>query len=114
MNNKFDIILRDGTSTTLDMSIFNIDKNNGMVNITKIAKACGKRANDWLSLSQTKELISAWDITTRIDGSADSKVLMTVNGGLNTGTWVIRELALNFAQWISPSFNVFNKVCFKC
>lgn len=72
-----------------------------MVNATEMAKPFGKRCNDFLSTKQTKELISSLSAKTGIPATG----LVTVNqGGNNQGTWMHEDLALVFAQWLSPDF----------
>lgn len=72
-----------------------------MVNATEMAKPFGKRCNDFLSTKQTKELISSSSAKTGISATG----LVTVNqGGNNQGTWMHEDLALVFAQWLSPDF----------
>lgn len=66
-----------------------------------MAKPFGKRCNDFLSTKQTKELISSLSAKTGIPATG----LVTVNqGGNNQGTWMHEDLALVFAQWLSPDF----------
>ena len=72
-----------------------------MVNATEMAKPFGKRCNDFLSTKQTKELISSLSAKTGIPATG----LVTINqGGNNQGTWMHEDLALVFAQWLSPDF----------
>lgn len=72
-----------------------------MVNATEMAKPFGKRCNDFLSTKQTNELISSLSAKTGIPATG----LVTVNqGGNNQGTWLHEDLALIFAQWLSPDF----------
>lgn len=72
-----------------------------MVNATEMAKPFGKRPNDFLSAKSTQELISSLSAKTGISATA----LVVVNqGGNNQGTWLHEDLALIFAQWLSPTF----------
>lgn len=72
-----------------------------MINATQMAKPFNKRTNDWLSLKQTNELINSLSAKTGIPVTG----LVTVNqGGNNQGTWLYEDLALIFAQWLSPDF----------
>lgn len=72
-----------------------------MVNATQMAKPFGKRCNDFLSSKQTKELINSLSAKTGISATD----LVVVNqGGNNQGTWLHEDLALIFAQWLSPDF----------
>lgn len=74
---------------------------NTMINATQMAKPFNKRTNDWLSLKQTNELILSLSAKTGIPATG----LAIVNqGGNNQGTWLYEDLALIFAQWLSPDF----------
>lgn len=74
---------------------------NVMINATQMAKPFGKRCNDFLSLKSTTELINSLSIKTGIPATA----LVAVNQGGNIqGTWMHEDLALIFAQWLSPQF----------
>ncbi len=79
-----------------------LSENKGlMVNVTEMAKPFGKRANDFLSLRQTQDLMLSLSAKTGIPVLG----LVTVNqGGSNPGTWMHEDLALIFAQWLSPDF----------
>lgn len=81
---------------------FNIDNKCGtMVNATQMAKPFGKRTNDFLSSKSTNELINSLSVKTGISATG----LVVVNqGGRNQGTWLHEDLALIFAQWLSPQF----------
>jgi hypothetical protein len=92
-----------------DIQIFNYNGNgvtfrkgdSVMVNATEMAKSFGKRPNDFLSAKSTQELISSLSAKTGISATA----LVVVNqGGNNQGTWLHEDLALIFAQWLSPTF----------
>lgn len=96
---KFEISLRSGDVVELDMSIFEVDSEKQMVNLTKIAKACGARLQEWKESPKTVELISAIN---EANGNSVS-CLVTENGN---GTWGNREVALDYAMWISPRFKV--------
>ena len=70
-----------------------------MVNATEMAKPFGKRTNDWLSTKQSFELINSLSVKTGIPATG----LVVVNqGGNNQGTWMHEDVALLFAQWLSP------------
>lgn len=92
-----------------EIQIFNYNGNgvtfrkgdSVMVNATEMAKPFGKRPNDFLSAKSTQELISSLSAKTGISATT----LVVVNqGGNNQGTWLHEDLALIFAQWLSPTF----------
>lgn len=97
--NKQDMLVRVFEGNKVQ---FNLD---GYINATFIAKKHGKKANDWLRLDQTKELID--EITK--SGNHDleqNQLVITHHGGSNPGTWIHPDLGVHFAYWLSPKFAV--------
>ena len=80
-----------------------ISGDNVMINATQMAKPFGKRPNDYLSLPSTNELLNA---ITRKYGIAENQLVITERGGLNPGTWLREDVALDFAQWLSVDFRL--------
>ena len=74
-----------------------------MVNATEMAKPFGKKPNDWLNNQQTKELIATLSSKS---GIPDLDLVKVNYGGSNPGTWLHEDLALIFAQWLSPDFYI--------
>lgn len=72
-----------------------------MVNATQMAKYFGKKPDDWIRTRQSKELTKTL-ATSLICELKDLQVVK--NGGVNRGTFLHEELALIFAQWLSPEF----------
>ncbi len=72
-----------------------------MVNATQMAKTFGKKPDDWIRTQQAKELTKTLTASL-ICEATDLQVVR--NGGKNYGTWLHEELALIFAQWLSPEF----------
>jgi hypothetical protein len=97
---KFVIETKTGNIVELDMSIFEVDKEKGMVNLTKIAKTCERELSDWLRADKTRELISAMDDELTPNGGS---CIVAENGNC---TWGSREIALDLAMWVSPRFKV--------
>ena len=100
---KFEIELKNGNAVALDMSIFEIDKDKGLVHLTKIAKACGREAKEWIKLESTKAYLNACKSRREESSLVD---FLTVTNGIDVGTWGSRRVAIKFAQWISPDFEV--------
>ena len=96
------------TLQAFDLSIFEIDQEKGMVNLTKIADHFGKRVSDWKKLSSTQKFLKAFFVK-----NSEGENLTVINGGKNpdgsfaTGTWASRKLALKFAEWISVDFEIY-------
>lgn len=80
-----------------------ISGENVMINATQMAKPFGKRPNDYLSLPSTNQLLNA---ITRKYGIAENQLVKTERGGLNPGTWMHEDVALDFAQWLSVDFRL--------
>lgn len=85
-----------------------------MVNATDIAKAFGKRLQDFTRLKQTKAFIKELETSMNAGKGADShlskkKAIRSVRGGLDMslrGTWYEQRLALKLAAWLSPKFEI--------
>lgn len=75
-----------------------------MVNATQMAKPFGKKLPaDFLRLGQTQDFIDA--LSTRY-GISHTDISNVANGGTNPGTWMHQKLALKFAGWLSPEFEL--------
>ena len=71
-----------------------------MVNATQMAKAFGKKPSNWLVTEQAERIIKAVSGASRIPEA----LLVTVENG--NGTWMHEDVALPFAQWLSPEFYI--------
>ena len=114
--------------TTCNFNEHPIDfRTDAWVNATHIAKAFGKRPNDFLALPSTSDFIDALEedlgVPTGKSGNTqvgepdlpDSwdrppGVFFTTRGnfacGRQQGTWMHPDLALEFARWCSPKFSL--------
>ena len=86
---------------------FQIERNEKMmVNATEMAKAFGKKVNHFMELDSTKEFVKE-ALKSRDVGYlkvfSQSDLYVSVQ---NTGTWMHRVLALKFAAWLSPTFEL--------
>ena len=89
-------------TSTFDISLFEIDKEKNLVNLTKIANYFGKRVNKWTELPTTKRFLEAF---AQKNPLTDNWV--TVQGGNKQGTWASKKIALKFSEWISVDFEIF-------
>jgi hypothetical protein len=85
-----------------DISLFEIDQDKNLVNLTKIANHFNKRVNDWKSLPATEKFLSSFFKKNPLPEN-----LVMVQGGNKQGTWASKKLALKFAEWISVDFEIF-------
>lgn len=73
-----------------------------MVNATEMAKAFGKRTEDFMKTSNTKSFIEVME----------KQIILPLNGGRiienrgRNGLYFHRLLALKFAAWLSPEFEL--------
>lgn len=80
--------------------------NNVMVNATQMAKIFDKRISFFLKADHVENFISALELSPFGDRSTPLKreeIIKTVNG---VNTWMHRILALKFAAWLDPFFEV--------
>ncbi len=109
------------------------DEKNDYVSLTDIYKSWnryGKSINAWLKTKQTLEFLDAWEKkhnsdynTTQLSQaiktarernglSATEWITLTnakgiFSGGGRTGTWAHKDIAIRFAGWLSPEFEIY-------
>ena len=76
---------------------------NVMVNATQMASKFGKSARHWLNNQQTKDLL---DELCKLRNLNLVDLVQIRKGGINPGTWMHEDVALMFAQWLSPEFYI--------
>ncbi len=72
-----------------------------MINATQMSKAFGKQTKDFLRTEQTGELLSI--LSKRLNRPLADLVVVR-KGGTSSGTWLHEDIAIVFAQWLSPEF----------
>jgi phage regulator Rha-like protein len=80
--------------------------DNLMVNATQMAKIIGKRVDHFLKSDHANEFINALELTpfgVSLTLLKREEIIKTVNG---VNTWMHRVLALKFAAWLDPKFEV--------
>ena len=79
---------------------------DGYINLNQMAKAAGKRIDNWLQNQSTRDLLAEFREQQlklpEIPGSI-SEPLVTIEGR-GGGTWAHPDIAIQFAQWCSPAF----------
>lgn len=80
--------------------------NNMMVNATEMAKAFGKRIDVFLKSDHATEFINALEFTPYGGNSEPLKKDQIIQTRGQSGTYMHRILALKFAAWLSPQFEV--------
>lgn len=85
---------------------FDFGNDNIMVNATEMANIFGKRVSDFLQNQETKAFIDVLKLTpisVSLASMSDDEIM--VNKG-RSGLWMHRILALKFAAWLDPKFEV--------
>lgn len=72
-----------------------------MVNATQMAKTFGRTPKDWLRTQQAKDLV---DVVAKRHICTLADLQQIRKGGNNAGTFFQEDVALFFAQWLSPDF----------
>lgn len=70
------------------------------INATEMARVFGKQVNEFLSNANTKQFIKVLELKTGFP------VFKIIKGAKKAGTWMHRKLALKFAAWLNPDFEV--------
>lgn len=85
---------------------FEFEDGTKMVNATEMAKPFGKRVDNYMRLKSTKDYILL--LESRYSDVREREVLRIVQGGTPElqGTWFDEKLALKFAGWLSPEFEL--------
>lgn len=83
--------------------------DQGRFNLNALHRASGeadhKRPSKWLATEPTKELIAELEQLSPSEGLAQ-KAVNSVKGGSTPGTFAHELLAVSYAGWISPSFQL--------
>lgn len=80
------------------------EQNDGiMINATEMAKPFGKQPKDWLRTEQAQSIITAVSVRQKC---LTADLVKVIQGGTpeKQGTWFQEDVALVFAQWLSPVF----------
>ena len=80
--------------------------SNIMVEVTQMAKAYGKRINDWKNLPSTQRFLQKLlESDTRFSCIED--LIYSEKGGINRGcTWMHQLVLIEFARWLDSKFAI--------
>jgi len=102
---KFETVVFDDTEILVDLTNI-LTGQEVMFNSTNIAKKYGKRINNYLRSNRTKEYIKALEKMNI--GAKKRQLLITIEKkGEYRGSWLSKELALDFFRFLSPELAVF-------
>lgn len=75
-----------------------------LINATQMAKSFGKQPSDWTRTKQSKEFLST---LSAVRGICGTDLIRIEQGGNSTqGTWFHKDIAMEFARWLSPAFSI--------
>ncbi len=77
--------------------------SDGYINLNQMADATCRRIDKWLDNQSTKDLIAEFEAQTTPNSGEFMSALLTIEGRTG-GTWAHPHIAIQFAQWCSPSF----------
>ncbi|MDD3688382.1 MAG: KilA-N domain-containing protein [Bacteroidales bacterium] len=99
------IVPKEFNGIRIDFDVF-LREKNAMVNATQMAKIFNKDVPDFMILKNTKEFISEClkNQNSGFLGIKNEEDL--VNSKQKSGTWMHRVLALKFAAWLNPAFDL--------
>lgn len=88
---------------------FDFGDGHRMINAAEMAKPFNKTPNHFLRNRQTQNYINE---LARFANLQSDQIVRVINGGQHYGTWMHEKLALKFAAWLSPQFElwVFDRI----
>lgn len=94
-----------------EMIAFEFSGDSNLINATQMARSFpGKKVNDFLRLKNTKDFVNALEARygASRNGNGRREVLRVVQGGTPElqGTWMDELLAIKFAGWLNPEFEI--------
>jgi len=85
---------------------FKNENGKVFVNATEMAKSFGTKPDNWLRTEPAKKMIGAIAVSHICDTADLLKVIHGGNLKEEQGTWMHEDVALVFAQWLSPEFYI--------
>src|SRR3990167_11426625 len=82
---------------------FRDENGNLMVNATQMAIPFSAKPSDWLRTAQSVRMAEAIAAS---HNCTPPDLFIINNGGNDSGTWMHEDIALVFAQWLSPAFYI--------
>ena len=70
-----------------------------------MAKPFGKQPSDWLKTQYAKDYINAYSVRTNIR-TADLVIVRQGAEPHKQGTWMHKDIAIEFASWLNPLFGI--------
>ncbi len=79
-------------------------EEDGFVNVTNLCKAAKKQFSDWNELDETDEFLEV--LSSSIGLPPNELIKYKTSSSNEKEIWTHPQVAINIAQWISPSFDV--------
>lgn len=103
MKTKYEIVQIGKAEITVDVSLL-FKTEEVFFNATEMARSFGKRPDDFWKQEQNKEYLDA--LITLSEGNYNRDSFVHTKRGKRGGTYFHKDLALQFARWLSPVFGV--------
>ncbi|MFT3849676.1 MAG: BRO family protein [Propionivibrio sp.] len=98
-----DLVMAQARTITKDFNGLPIVfREDGYINMTKVADSFGKNLKDFFKTSGTQRYMKALSKM----GQIGPNILKQATRGRTPGTYVCPELVVSYGQWISPQFNL--------
>lgn len=82
---------------------FDVTKTRVMVNATEMAAYFDKQPVHWLNLGHAKDFLNK---LAKLRNRSLADLVQVTRGGNSPGTWMHRDVAIEFARWLSPEFGI--------
>lgn len=82
---------------------FNFTEDHRLINLSQMAKPFGREPANFLRTKTAKAFIKQLSQSVNLQ---TGRLVIRQNGGKNPGTWGHELLALKFAGWLSPAFEL--------
>jgi hypothetical protein len=79
-------------------------EEDGFINVTNLCKAGKKLFKNWKQLDKTKAFLQV--LSSSVGIPTDELIKYNIGSIKERATWAHPQVAINIAQWISPSFDV--------
>jgi phage antirepressor YoqD-like protein len=104
LNNEGSVVVIEKSFNYYGTKIsFNNKEGKTMINATEMAKTFGKTPKDWLRTNLAIDFINSLSAVRHI---SPTDLVVIAQGGINQGTWMHEDIALEFARWLDPVFAI--------
>ena len=100
---KYEVVGINNIEVMIDISLVQ-NTDELYFNASLMARQFDKKTDDFLRLQSTKEYVDEIIEDSQVGNSRLENLIRITHGGKYRGTWLHKELAYEFAGWLSPIF----------